>query len=79
MVTPELAAQIVRRFVLPMFEDKGAQLLRKKLQSGQGLEGTVLGDLKLTEHLSKSLSELKEKFDNREEAIEEAYQARDKA
>lgn len=74
-VTPELAAQVVKYFVLPMFENDAKKGLRRKygrMQASQvatastmmtpsgpgGVEpdipgmGTVMGDLKLTEHLS---------------------------
>lgn len=69
-VSPELAAQIIKQFVIPMFDTDISKGLRRKhdrLSKTKGpynkdlpgmdayepkMEGTVLGDLKLTEHLS---------------------------
>jgi hypothetical protein len=48
-VTPELAAQIVKNFVLPMFD-------QSKFKNHKG---TVYSDLKLTEVLQESLDDLK--------------------
>ena len=45
--------------------------------SDNGGLGTVLGDLKLTEHLSNELSELRNKFDSLNEALEKAELERD--
>ncbi len=39
--------------------------------------GTVLGDLKLTEHLSNELEEVKNKFDTMHESLEKATVERD--
>lgn len=39
--------------------------------------GTVLGDLKLTEHLSNELEEVRNKFDSMHEALEKATLERD--
>jgi uncharacterized coiled-coil DUF342 family protein len=41
------------------------------------LGGTVLGDLKLTEHLSNELEEVRNKFDTMHEALEKATLERD--
>lgn len=38
----------------------------------QSAMGTVLGDLKLTEHLSNELEEVRNKFDSMHEALEQA-------
>lgn len=43
------------------------------------MEGTVLGDLKLTEHLSNQLVVISEKFDNIQEELEKAHIERDLA
>lgn len=49
--------------------------------SGSGISemqmGTVLGDLKLTEHLSNELEEVRNKFDTMHEALEKAELERD--
>ena len=101
-VTPELAAQVVKHFVLPMFDTDHKRGLRRKygrLQAGliggvnvqkavqdkveatqvteSALPGTVLGDLKLTEHLSNELEEVRGKFDSLNEALEKASLERD--
>ncbi len=39
--------------------------------------GTVLGDLKLTEHLSNELEQVRNKFDTMHEALENARLERD--
>lgn len=39
--------------------------------------GTVLGDLKLTEHLSNELEQIKDKFDSMHESLEKATIERD--
>ena len=39
--------------------------------------GTVLGDLKLTEHLSNELDEVRNKFDSMHEALEKVALERD--
>ena len=36
MITPELAAFVVKEYLLPMFESDGKRLMSKKLQSTQG-------------------------------------------
>lgn len=103
-VTPELAAQVVKYFVLPMFDTDHKRGLRRKygrmqasmvgggaisnaFKSSQastsvggelGHEmGTVLGDLKLTEHLSNQLEEIRNKFDSVHEELEKAGLERD--
>ena len=41
------------------------------------LPGTVLGDLKLTEHLANELEAVRNKFESMHEALEKAMLARD--
>ena len=102
-VTPELAAQVVKHFVLPMFDTDYKKGLRRKYGRMQaatvgpnmkaqnksslssmaggsdltGALGTVMGDLKLTEHLSNELEEVRNKFDSMHEALEQAKLERD--
>ena len=52
----------------------GASSGRDGAQTGLG---TVLGDLKLTEHLSNELEEVRNKFDTMHEALEKATLERD--
>lgn len=72
-ITPELAASVVRDFILPMFESDGKKLLRKrgKNQAGKGVtniladsgvSGTVFQELKLSEVLSSELAGLRNKI-----------------
>lgn len=72
-ITPELAASVVRDFILPMFESDGKKLLRKrgKNHSGKGVtniladsgvSGTVFQELKLSEVLSSELAGLRNKI-----------------
>ena len=55
--------------------------VQDKVEATQGIEsampGTVLGDLKLTEHLSNELEEVRGKFDSLNEALEKASLERD--
>lgn len=50
-MTPELAAQIVKNYVLPMFDN--SKKLNKKKTVG------MFGDLKLTDQLYDQLNEVK--------------------
>ena len=117
-VTPELAAQVVKHFVLPMFDTDQKKGLRRKYgrmqaatftsgpvghkvvaqhqlnqsqlgsvhsaTAGQKSEAalaaggtTVLGDLKLTEHLSNQLEVVGNKFEMMQERLEKAILERD--
>ena len=100
-MTPELAAQVVKHFVLPMFDTDYKKGLRRKYGRMQAATmgpsmaasrqapvasvsgasdfnmGTVLGDLKLTEHLSNELEEVKNKFESMHEDLEKATLERD--
>ena len=78
-VTPELAAQIVKDYILPMFESDGKKDLKSrynKLQgmNSQGFKGshvdTVYGELKLSQQLLSQLKEVRSKFDSLNETIE---------
>ena len=83
-VTPELAAQIVKHFVIPMFDSDNKKMLRAKYKGmaatgnpdGQ-YGGTILGDLKLTTILSTQLEEIKSQVDSYQEKIEEVEAERD--
>ena len=65
-VTPELAAQIVKHYILPMFDDKRPKRLSKAQTS------TVFGDLKLTETLANQLEELTNQFHSRSDELEQS-------
>jgi len=43
-VTPELAVEVVRNFILPMFETEGKKILRNRSVTGKKTEtGQILG------------------------------------
>jgi hypothetical protein len=79
-VTPELAAQIVKHFIIPMFDSENKKDLRKKYNEMAGIKSaasTVLGDLKLTETLSNELEGVRNQVDNLKEKLEEVTVERD--
>ena len=76
-VTPELAAQIVKDYILPMFESDGKKDLKNKYNKLQGMSSggiknadTVYGELKLSQQLLSQLKEVRSKFDFLNETIE---------
>lgn len=101
-ITPEMAAFIVKKYVLPMFESKERKALKSKYNrmtsiganTGQNLkyivpraedfqmpgvknqgtapQGTVYGELKLSEKLSEELNVVKTMVDRYKEELEEA-------
>ena len=56
-VTPELAAQIIKHYVLPMFDSKKFQV--KRPQTGKS-NPTVFSELKLTESLFNELEKIRD-------------------
>lgn len=72
-ITPELAAKIVKNYILPMFENSGKRALKSKYNKLQGVATakskykiqpsnetqTVYGELKLSEKLSSELEEVR--------------------
>jgi hypothetical protein len=90
-VTPELAAQIVKHFIIPMFDSDVKKGLRKKygaMMSTQQpankkaggpseFEPTILGDLKLTDNLSTQLSKVRNEVDDITERCEATQYERD--
>ena len=82
-ISPELAAEIVKNFILPMFESDNKKHLKQKY-SRMGMQkqskstigigfgssqqtSTVYGELKLSDLLNEQLKELKGKFDELQE------------
>jgi excinuclease UvrABC ATPase subunit len=53
-VTPELAAQIIKQYVLPMFDSK---------RNSKSLSGTVYNKIKLTEQIYSELEKVRLKLD----------------
>lgn len=55
MISPELAATVVKDFILPMFETDGKKLLKKKALNKLNGAGATGGEMKLTSGAAKSL------------------------
>ena len=82
-ITPDLAAQIVRHYILPMFEQKLVRKNGKNVISSSKFKiyrnqsdkqinsNSVYGELKLSDMLQKELSEVKNLVDILNEQIEE--------
>ncbi len=66
-VTPELAAEIVKKMILPMFDQKYA---RQSAQAGSG----VFNELKLSEQLSTNLQSVRDKLDRLTEVQQDTEQ-----
>lgn len=49
-ITPELAASVVRDFILPMFENDGKKLLRKRGSRVSSPESNIAGLLAGSSH-----------------------------
>lgn len=75
-ITPELAAKIVKFFILPMFENAPVSRHRKRL--GQGLkpheQGGIYKELKLSEQLQQTLDEVKSEVLHLTESLEREQQ-----
>lgn len=67
-ITPELAAQIVKHFILPMFDRKTAR---------STASSSVYNELKLSDQLQQQMQELKSKFDGMQEESEQLAHERD--
>ena len=70
-VTPELAAQIVKHFVLPMFDNAPSSSYGKKLgQKGIAQSGAVYGELKLSQQLTDQLKVIRDEVTRLTEHLE---------
>jgi len=91
-ITPSLAARAVREFILPMFEADArnasgktrAQSLGKRavlegLPPLEAISGTVYGELKLSDQLSRQLEEVRVTLRGKETELGEALQGRESA
>jgi len=79
-VTPELAAQIVKHFVLPMFDNAPSSNYGKKLgQKGIAQSGAVYGELKLSQQLTDQLSVIRDEVSTITERLEQEQQLRIKS
>ena len=76
-VTPELAAKIVKHFVLPMFDNAPSSNYGRRIgQKGIAQSGSVYQELKLSEQLTNELSKIKEEVDNTRQMLEKETQLR---
>ena len=76
-VTPELAAKIVKHFVLPMFDNAPSSNYGRRIgQKGIAQGGSVYQELKLSEQLTNELSKIKEEVDNTRQMLEQETQLR---
>lgn len=85
-ITPEIAAQVVRSYLLPMFEKDSRKITREKRLTemnspkkssdeianikGSGVSNTVYGELKLSEKLSLEMIHLRQEKEQMKERIE---------
>jgi hypothetical protein len=92
-ISPELAAQIVKSYILPMFESDGRKQLKAKYNKMAGIAGShagkfkpimlgdgsqsVYGELKLSEKLHTELDIVREQVDQLNEKLEYALYQRD--
>lgn len=83
-MTPELAAYVVKNYVLPMFEHDPQQKKARKPSASQKrsripslAQGTIHEDLKLTSTLFDEVNELRSYQQGMKEAIQEARYERD--
>jgi len=91
-ISPELAAQIVKSYILPMFESDGKKQLKSKYNRMQGIASqggkfkqiamgdgsqSVYGELKLSEKLHNELDIVREQVDRLNENLEDVMYQRD--
>ena len=74
-ITPEMAAYVVRNYLLPMFESDFKKSQRSKRQGEFGSQGgpdqnTVYGELKLSEKLQVEIYSLRDERDKLREHME---------
>ena len=73
-ITPEIAAKIVKHFILPMFENgasaKVGRRLNQKNSMTQGGSNSIYGELKLSEQLNESLAVVRTEVTNLTESLE---------
>ena len=60
-ITPELAAKIVKHFVLPMFDNAPSAKLGKRLGHKQNIaqSGSIYNELKLSDQLNSTLEKVR--------------------
>ena len=76
-VTPELAAKIVKHFVLPMFDNAPSSNYGRRIgQKGIAQGGSVYQELKLSEQLTNELAKVREEVNNTRQRLEQEAQLR---
>ena len=78
-ITPELAAMVVRQYLLPMFERDSAEKFLPGLGSEKSLEavsGTVYAELKETDRLMTELTEARQELSEVSQNLKDAEQER---
>lgn len=85
VVTPEIAAVVVRQYLLPMFESDTANKQKNSLLHSlseeihkplEAVAGTVYGELKLADNLMTQLSQVREEIDRVTQNLKFAEQER---
>jgi hypothetical protein len=92
-ISPELAAKIVKHYILPMFESDGKKRLKKQYNRMQGMakshakqfkipssgekSGSVYGELKLSEQLHNELDVIRFQVDSLKEELEDSLYEKD--
>jgi hypothetical protein len=77
-VTPEMAAKIVKHFILPMFDNAPSSKYgagkgtggKGGFKAGIGGQGTIYEELKLSEKLNSMLSEVRNEVQSLTESLE---------
>lgn len=79
-ITPEIAAKIVKHFILPMFENapsaKVGRRLGHKNSLTQGGSNSIYGELKLSDKLNESLEQVRSEVTQLTESLEIEAQRR---
>lgn len=69
-ITPELAAKIVKHFVLPMFDNAPRSKVGKRLGHNHKNDGSIYNELKLSEQLNETLNEVRNEVQNLTNSLE---------
>lgn len=69
-VTPEMAAKIVKHFILPMFDNAPSSKYGKRVGKQVGNQGAIYEELKLSDKLNSMLVEVKDEVQSLTENLE---------
>ena len=77
-ITPELAAKIVKHFILPMFENAPSAKVGKRLGHHSGQKhgstmhsGSIYNELKLSDQLNETLRQVRSEVTNLTNSLEQ--------